>query len=117
MIFYAKGVSSVDSSVQVLSGRPHGGLGILWRKSLGARCNIKDLDDSRLLGIEIVVNNCGINETKLLFVNCYMPYDCSENEDEFMQYLSTCNEIFETYPTPYVYVIGDLNANVLVTEL
>ena len=111
--FYAEGISSMDCSTQLLAGRPHGGLGILWRKSLGEKCNIVDLDDTRLLGIEIAINN-NDDEIKLLFVNIYMPFDCADNADDFMQYLSRVNDIFETYPTPYVYVIGDLNANVIV---
>ena len=47
---YAKSISSMDSSIH-LAGRPHGGLGILWRKSVLEKCNIADLDDARLLGI------------------------------------------------------------------
>ena len=30
--FYAKDISSMDSSTQVLRGRPFEGLGILWKK-------------------------------------------------------------------------------------
>ncbi len=54
--FYAKGISFMDSSVQVLNGRPHGGLGILWRKSLGESCTILEFDDARLLSIELIIN-------------------------------------------------------------
>ena len=32
-----------------------------------------------------------------------MPYDCSEDDDTFLQYLSKLNELFETYPSPYIY--------------
>jgi hypothetical protein len=103
----------MDSSAQLLAGRPHGGLGILWRKSLGEKCNIIDLDDTRFLGIEISINSNG-DEIKLLFVNIYMPFDCADHAYDFTQYLSRVNDIFKSYPTPYVYVIGDLNANVIV---
>ena len=72
-----------------------------------------DLDDARLLGIEIVIKNNN-DEIKLLFVNIYMPFDCADNTDDFMQYLSRVNDICETYPTPYVYVIGDFTANVTI---
>ena len=40
----------VDISSQVV-------LDILWRKSLGEKCNIVDLDDTKLLGIEMVIKN------------------------------------------------------------
>jgi len=66
-----------------------------------------DLEDARLLGIETVIKN-NDDEIKLVLVNIYMPFDCADNTDDFMQYLSRVNDIFETYPTPYVYVIGDI---------
>ena len=74
-------------------GSPHDGLGILLTKSLGDNSNIVDLDDARLLGIEIVIKNNN-NEIKLLFVNIYMPIDCADKTDDFMQYLSRVNDIF-----------------------
>ena len=73
----------------------------MWRKSLGEKCNILELGDNRLLGIEITCKD----DVKICFVNIYMPYDCSENEDEFLQYLSKLNELFETYPSPYLYTM------------
>ena len=80
-------MSSMDSSIHPLAGRPHGGLGILWRKSVLEKCNIADLDDARLLGIEIVIKNNN-DEINLLFVYIYMPFYCADNTDDFMQYVS-----------------------------
>ena len=108
--FYANGVSSMDSGTRLLTGRPYGGLGILWRKSLGDKCDIVKFDDNRLLGIEVKLLNQGA-DIQLLFVNIYMPYDCPDNVDEYIQYLARINEIIVMHPTPYVYIIGDLNAN------
>ena len=34
-----------------LIGRPHGGLSILWRRTLGLKCSIKIYDDPRILGL------------------------------------------------------------------
>ena len=33
--FYGQGITSVDTGEGILTGRPYGGLSILWRKSLG----------------------------------------------------------------------------------
>ena len=63
--FYAKGISSMDSSVHILAGRPHGGLGILWRKSLGEKC-------TRLLGMRLLL--------KIMMMKLY----CADNTDDFM---------------------------------
>ena len=35
--FYADGVSAMDTTSGILIGRTFGGIGILWRKSIGAR--------------------------------------------------------------------------------
>lgn len=69
----------------------YGRLGILWRKFPGVTCHILCID------IAIKHNN---NEITLLFA--------------LMQYFSRVNAILKTYPTPYVYVIGDHNANILI---
>ena len=66
--FYTKGISSMDSSIHLLAYSPDDGLGLLWRKSLGEKCNIVDLDDGRLLGIEVDIKN-NDDEIKLLVVN------------------------------------------------
>jgi len=63
------------------------------------------------MSIEIVIKN-NDDEIKLLFVNTYMPFDCIDNTDDLMQYLSRVHDMFKTYPTPYAYFIGPLNANV-----
>jgi hypothetical protein len=74
----------MESDKQALSGRPHGGIAILWRKSLGNKCKLVDLNDKRLMGVEISnKNNC-----KLLIINVYMPVCANENKDEFLFYLA-----------------------------
>jgi exonuclease III len=34
--FYANGVYAMDASEGILSGRPHGGLAVLWKKSIAS---------------------------------------------------------------------------------
>ena len=52
--FYADGISSMCSDKGVLTGRPHGGLGILWRKTLGSSMNIVKFpgESIRVMGIK-----------------------------------------------------------------
>ena len=71
----------MDSSMHLLAGRQHDGLGILRRKSLGEKYNIVDLDNARRLGIEIAIKHYD-DEIKPLFVNIYMPLDCADNTDQ-----------------------------------
>ena len=67
--FYADGVSAMDTTSGILIGRPFGGIGILWRKSIGACIQVHKYNN-RVMGIEF--DN---GSRKLLAVNIYMPYD------------------------------------------
>ena len=82
--FYAKGISSMDASKGIITGRPHGGMAVLWRKTLGNMCKIVDLDDNRLLGLEINSSNISI-----LIVNIYMSFNSVDNQDEFHSCLAS----------------------------
>ena len=109
--FYGQGISSMKSDTQVLVGRPYGGLAVLWRKSLGNRCRVVDLDDDRLMGMEITdENGC-----KLLILNVYLPYSASDNKDEFLFYLSKLENIMSNFETPYSIACGDFNSHTNMT--
>ena len=79
--FNSFAISAVDDGV-ILRGRPHGGLTILWRKSLNHYCKIMTFDDSRMLGLKI---DCLDNP--MLALNVYLPYYCEENYDEYLFYI------------------------------
>ena len=38
--FIGNGVSSIDDELKLNSGRPHGGIGILWRKHMNKHCTV-----------------------------------------------------------------------------
>jgi exonuclease III len=105
--FYGKGTSAIDVSSGTLTGRPHGGVAILWRKSI---CNTKIiyLHDPRLLGIELTYN-----AQKLAFLNVYLPVDNSQNTDDFLFYMTKIGEFIDSHTTPYAAVFGDFNTNLL----
>ena len=106
--FTGYGLSSMDEESQILSGRPFGGIAILWRKCFNAYCSIKLYDCDRIIGIEFAYDSF-----KALFLCVYLPYDCAENFDDYMFYLSQLLQIIEDFSSPYVYICGDFNANVL----
>jgi exonuclease III len=108
--FYSKGISAVDINHKVLSGRPHGGIAILWKKTLG-KCKITDFSDNRMMVFEL---QCG--EKSLLFVNVYMPCCSEDNYPDFLYYLGKINSIVTDSNSPYVYVLGDYNANICKPE-
>ena len=65
------GISGVDSSADVLQGRPYGGTGILWKKTLAGSISVIKSGHNRLSAIKLVFPS---NST-LLLVNVYMPCD------------------------------------------
>ena len=109
--FYADGVSSMTPDREILSGRPFGCLGVMWRKSLGSCITIEKYDDHRLMAVHFDNGSC-----KLLAVNIYMPYDdrCvrSSNYDEYMNYLGVVHAIIQESAASNIMIIGDWNANV-----
>lgn len=105
--YYAAGITSMDSSNGIVTGRPYGGMGILWRKSIGSHCNIiKYPNETRLMAIEFRAR-----DYKVLFINAYLPYCCDENLTEFQFYLAKLKDIIESYDSPYVVTMGDFNAD------
>ena len=41
--FYSNGISSMDTSVGIIHGRPYGGLVVLYRRSIASSCNFINL--------------------------------------------------------------------------
>ena len=66
--FEGMGVSTIDSSSGIISGRPFGGVAILTRKKMRQYCNFVFYDDPRITGLEI---NCLSDSLHLL--NVYLP--------------------------------------------
>ena len=96
----------MDTEGGIILGRPYGGVGILWRKSLSEKCVIKSYECDRITGIEITIGSF-----HALFLCVYFPCDNSDNFDEYCHYLSMVKQITVDFPTPYVFIMGDFNAN------
>ena len=55
--FQSFNMSSMSLDDKLLTGRPHGGLSIIWNKSLSNSIKTLQYDDSRIIGIEVQSNN------------------------------------------------------------
>jgi exonuclease III len=105
--FHAKGLSSVNVQKELLIGRPFGGIAVLWSKYLGNMCKpVLYGDDSSIMGLELTISS-----EKYLFINVYMPYSCADNQDEFVAGLSKIDSIVQSSDTPFIFVLGDFNAD------
>ena len=54
-------------------------MSFLWRKSLNKYISIVTYDCDRIVGIKFELNSFAA-----LFVCVYLPYDCSDNFDDYM---------------------------------
>ena len=105
--FYYKGLSSMDTSSTLISGRPFGGLAILWSKRLGTACK------PVLFGVhsDVMGLMLPIADVQYLLLNVYMPFCCGTNLNDFILNLHHIDSIISTAETPYVFVAGDFNAD------
>jgi endonuclease/exonuclease/phosphatase family metal-dependent hydrolase len=89
----------------VLRGRPHGGLAVMWRKSLNAQVQVMPSPSPRLLPISMEST-----QDKVFLVNTYMPYQCDNNYEEFMETLGMLSTILDEADSHLIAAIGDFNA-------
>ena len=87
-------------------GRPYGGLGILWRKSLGQSCTVKPLGDPRLLMLEISLDD----NRHMTLLNVYLPCDDGSNLEDYQMYLAKVSTYLDGI---YSAALGDFNGNTI----
>ena len=83
---------------------------ILVRRKLRPLCDFIFYDDTRIMGMKI--NN---NSECLYFMNVYLPYQCPDNYDFYVEYLGKLSAILEDCEFSKVAIIGDFNAAVNTT--
>ena len=97
---------------KLLTDRPHGGLSIMWNKSLFNTVKTIQYDDTRIIGIEMQSN-----DFTLLFLTVYLPYECDMYYDDYCFYLSKLQCIIDSANTPYIFIFGDFNADIQSTSM
>ena len=104
--YYGYGVSPVDATLDIISGRPYGGVGFLWKKGLDADVSIIECEFDWLCCIKI----CD-GKKEYILINVYLPYECVDNRDDYSDCLAKLNVIIENINSTCITVIGDFNAN------
>ena len=105
--FHSSSITSMSLTDNIVRGRPHGGLSILWKKNFRG-CKVVDFNDERIMALEITTN-----AGPFLIVNVYLPCDHSDSTDDFLFYLAKISSIIEDHKSSYVCVVGDFNANTI----
>ena len=108
--FEGMGISAIDDTSNILTGRPYGGVAILIRKLLRPVCEFEFYDDTRMIGLEVK----HLKE-RLYFINVYLPYQCPDNYDVYAEYLGKISAIVEDCHSTKIAIIGDFNAAVGTT--
>ena len=111
--FDAYATSGMDSQIgeRVLRGRPFGGTGFLFQKSLSkcVRARI-DLKHNRVSVLEF----CTVDE-KILLISAYMPYyNTDGNAEQLIEYRNTLafiDNLLSTHPLHKYILFMDLNCN------
>ena len=101
--------SPVDLSNGILTGRPYGGLAVLYNKNLMSCIKLIDDSDKRLLFIDLKFNDFSV-----LLVNCYMPYMSSPNsidQAEYINLLYRIQSVIIDFNFFNVLMMGDFNCH------
>ena len=105
--FHGAGESTTDLSAKVVWGRIPGGVATMWNKKYDQLVNIIRLGVDRAIGIELCCN-----DEKIIILNVYTPYECMQNEDEYLCRLAFIMSFIQDNPSTCIFVIGDMNADV-----
>ena len=104
--YFARGICGFVNS-EVLKGRPYGGCGILYKRSLNAKVVDVQTDSNRICAVHFVTS-----QYKLMLGNVYMPFVNTEVEsDEYILQLELISELMDRYPDSQVILGGDWNVD------
>ena len=106
------GVSAMKDKIttKILSGRPFGGTGFVWTKSLAVkpRC---EYSHERVSVVEI-----NSNLGNIILINCYMPYfnnnDITSQLNLYVDALAFVDSVIKDNPDSKFIIMGDMNCNI-----
>ena len=99
---------STLAEFEYFSGRPKGGLLIIWHSDLDSHVKRVACDNNRINGIQLVSDR-----ENILILNIYAPFDnhTIENYNEYIVLLSQLGEIIESNSATSIVIMGDFNAD------
>ena len=103
------GVSAM-SQATLLQGRPHGGVAILWNKTLASKIQTVNCDNDRMCAIKLALDN----NQNLLIINAYLPIDNRSRthaSELYDQCINNIDCIIQQSNSDHVIVGGDLNVD------
>ena len=104
------GTSGMKDDV-LLSGRPYGGVAILWKREFCKHVTPLKVSCRRLCAVKVHLEEA---REKLLLLNCYMPCDTylqNECNDEFLEVMDAVESLVAEHSECRVIWGGDFNAD------
>ena len=105
--FHGIGDATVDTRDKIVHGHAPGGVAILWHTRIEPLIKELHLNVNWAVGIEINIDN-----KRIVILNVYTPYECHDNEPEYVNCLAHIAAIIDELNTTCVYVVGDYNADI-----
>lgn len=100
--FEYTGRSAVDTSAGLLTGRPYGGVAILWRKGIFNDVTILECTSSRLAAIRATVG-----DRSIIVISVYMPTDSTDNLPLFTEVLGEISAIVASADIESIFSLGN----------
>ena len=104
--FIGVGAAKTDESASIVQGRYSGGVALMWKSSISQYVKQIELDAYWCVAVEICIES-----TKFVILNIYMPYQCHEHEDLYLEKLGFVKSFIDELNCTNFVIIGDFNAN------
>ena len=105
--FYGTGMSAIDTSSNLVTGRPFGGTAVLYRKCFANSISPISTNNARITGV-----NISSTDGKILLLNVYMP--CNYGDDDSLQDFIECicqlQALIIESDAIHTLICGDFNA-------
>lgn len=95
----------VDLSMGIVRGQIAGGMAFLWHNKIDSFVNI----------VRTLIDWCiaiKLENREFVILNIHTPYECAQNEDEYMNRLGFVSFFIDEYKFTSIFVVGDMNADV-----
>ena len=104
--FIGVGAAKIDENSGIVQGRYSGGVAIMWKSSISNSVKPLLLDVEWCVAVEVCTDS-----TKFVIINIYMPYQCHEHEDLYIERLGFIRAFIDELNSTNFIIIGDFNAN------
>ena len=98
------GFSPINLEDGIHKGRLYGGTAFLWNKTLNASPVLNC--EENIVGLNVV-----LFDQRVVFINVYMPYCCSLNIDDYLDYLGNFSAMIQNLNCINLGEMGDYNAD------